>query len=191
MEVTTTFRAENREQWRSWLKDNHGKATEIWLIYDESKEQPTLSYLDSVEEAICFGWIDGIQKRISEFEKAQRFTPRRRRSNWTELNKERARRLIKLNLMTDAGLQILPDLNTSFVVADDILEALKSESQAYFYFQQFPDLYIRVRIGYIEEMRKKPEEFQKRLNNFIRKTSVGKMFGNWNDDGRLTEYLDV
>lgn len=191
MEVTTTFRAKNRGQWRVWLKDNHEMAKEIWLIYDDRKKQPTVSYLDSVEEAICFGWIDGIQKRISEFEKAQRFTPRRCRSNWTELNKERARRLIKLNLMTDAGLQTLPDLSIPFIIADDILDAIKSESQAYAYFQQFPDLYIRVRVGYIEEMRKKPEEFQKRLNNFIRKTSAGKMFGNWNDDGRLIEYLNA
>ncbi len=102
MRVTTTFRANNREAWRSWLEVNHDIAGEIWLLFDDRPENPSVSYLDSVEEAICFGWIDGIQKRYSPAEKAQRFTPRRPRGTWTELNKARARRLIELGLMTEA-----------------------------------------------------------------------------------------
>ncbi len=84
-------------------------------------------YLDAVEEAICFGWVDGIQKRFSTDELAQRFTPRKRRSNWTELNKERARRLIQLELMIEAGAATLPDLNAKFIVAEDIMEVLKAK----------------------------------------------------------------
>lgn len=185
MNVTATFKAKTRAEWRCWLTQNHIQTQEIWLISDDRVDHPTVSYLDSVEEAICFGWIDGIQKRISAENKAQRFTPRRRRSNWTELNKARTRRLIQLGLMTDAGLKTLPDLAQPFVIADDIIAALKEIPDAWQAFEQFPSLYVRVRIGYIEEMRNKPDEFAKRLGNFIRKTTAGKQYGNWNDGGRL------
>jgi uncharacterized protein YdeI (YjbR/CyaY-like superfamily) len=186
MEVTAIFQASERSGWRSWLQSNHATAAEIWLIYDDRPDQNTVSYLDSVEEAICFGWIDGIQKRISAFEHAQRFTPRRSRSHWTELNKERARRLITLGQMTEAGQKTLPDLSQPFVIANDIIEAIQAEPEIWSAFKQFPDLYIRIRIGYIEEMRKNHTEFERRLQHFIVKTAAGKMFGNWNDGGRLS-----
>ena len=134
---------------------------------------------------ICFGWIDGIAKRISGAEIAQRFTPRRSRSNWTELNKERARRLIRLGLMTDAGTRTLPDLSAKFEIASDILAAIKPDREAWQFFKELPDLYIRVRVGYIEEVRKQPDEFNRRWQNFVSKTTARKMFGNWNDGERL------
>lgn len=185
MEVTSKLKARSRAEWRSWLASNHETETEVWLVSDDRPGQPTIAYLDAVEEAICFGWIDSIAKRISSVERAQRFTPRRARSNWTELNKERARRLIRLGLMTDAGHRKLPDLSIDFEVSSDILAAINADSEAKKHFDNFPDLYVRVRLGYIEEMRKRPDEFAIRLNNFVRKTAAGKMIGNWNDDGRL------
>ena len=185
MEITSTIRVSCRAEWRSWLVANHATETQVWIVSDESLGPPGITYLDSVEEAICFGWIDGIAKRMSATEKAQRFTPRRARSNWTELNKERARRLIRLGLMTDAGARTLPDLSAKFEIAADILAAIKVEAEAWQFFQELPDLYIRVRVGYIEEVRKQPAEFNRRLQNFVAKTAVRKMFGNWNDDGRL------
>ena len=185
LQAITTYKAKDRDDWRAWLEKNYDSATEIWLLYDDRPDCPTVSYLDSVEEAICFGWIDGLQKRVNDTEKAQRFTPRRKRSHWTELNKERARRLIRLGKMTDAGQATLPDLDEPFTVPADILDALKATPKAWENFQRFPDLYIRVRISYIEEMRKRPAEFEKRLNNFLKKTVEGKLFGKWNDDGRL------
>lgn len=75
MQVTVTFKATSRKEWRDWLTQHHQSASEIWLLSDDRPAVPTVSYLDSVEEAICFGWIDGIAKRISSVEKAQRFTP--------------------------------------------------------------------------------------------------------------------
>jgi uncharacterized protein YdeI (YjbR/CyaY-like superfamily) len=186
MKVTATFVARTRSEWRSWLAANHAKQTEIWLVADKRPDHATIPYLDSVEEALCFGWIDSTAKRISQYETAQRFTPRRPRgSNWTELNKERCRRLIRLGLMTDAGRCKLPDLSVPFVVADDIRAAIHTNAEAKRHFAAFPDLYVRIRIAYIEESRKKPNEFSKRLNNFIRKTTTGKLLGNWNDNGRL------
>jgi uncharacterized protein YdeI (YjbR/CyaY-like superfamily) len=185
MDITDTIKPKNRTEWRVWLETHHQTLTEIWLLLDDRSKDPKLTYLDTVEEAICFGWIDGIQKRFSANELAQRFTPRKRRSNWTELNKERARRLIRLELMTAAGRATLPDLNVEFIVAEDILEVLKTKPTAWANFAEFPSLYRRVRIGYIEEMRKNPEEFDRRLENFVNKTTDNKMFGNWNDGGRL------
>jgi uncharacterized protein YdeI (YjbR/CyaY-like superfamily) len=185
MEITNTIKPKNRTEWREWLDKNHKSLTEIWLLSEDRTEEPTVMYLDAVEEAICFGWIDGIQKRFSTDELAQRFTPRKQRSNWTELNKERARRLIRLELMTEAGTATLPDLNAKFIVAEDITDVLKASPAAWSNFLAFPDLYRRVRIGYIEEMRKNPNEFARRLQNFVNKTADNKMFGNWNDGGRL------
>jgi uncharacterized protein YdeI (YjbR/CyaY-like superfamily) len=185
MDITHTIKPIDRTEWRTWLAQNHKTLTEIWVLSDDRPEQPTVAYLDAVEEAICFGWIDGIAKRFSSHEIAQRFTPRKRRSNWTELNKARARRLIRLELMTAAGSATLPDLDAGFVIAADIITVLQSQPDAWSNFQQFPDLYRRVRIGYIEEMRKNPTEFERRLQNFIKKTAENKLFGNWNDGGRL------
>jgi uncharacterized protein YdeI (YjbR/CyaY-like superfamily) len=185
MDITDTIKPKDRTEWREWLDKNHKTLTEIWLLSDDRPEEPTVTYLDTVEEAICFGWIDGIQKRFSTYELAQRFTPRKRRSNWTELNKERARRLIRLKLMTEAGRETLPDLNTKFSVAEDIMAVLRTKPHAWSNFLEFPDLYLRVRIGYIEEVRKNPNEFERRLQNFVSKTADDKMFGNWNDGGRL------
>lgn len=187
MEVTTTYKAIDRSAWCFWLEQHHLTSKEIWLLFDDVPGSSTISYLDAVEEAICFGWIDSVQKRFSAHERAQQFTPRKRRSNWTELNKERARRLIRLGMMTDAGFATLPDLTTKFEVPKDIVEALKAEPDAWSNFLTFPDLYRRVRIGYIEEIRKNQSEFERRLRNFVNKTARNQMFGNWNDEGRLVQ----
>ena len=187
MQMTDSVQPGDRTQWRKWLQRHHENESEIWLILLKRPGQKDLTYLDAVEEAMCFGWIDGIGKTYSDTQKAQRFTPRRKRSHWTELNKARVRRLIQLGRMTPAGESTLPELYADFKIANDIIEAIQMQPDAWTHFQSFPDLYRRVRISYIEEMRKRPDEFGKRLNHFIRKTAAGKMFGNWNDDGRLTQ----
>lgn len=179
MPITQTFYAPDRAAWRQWLADNHARASEIWLLYpDAHTGLSRVSYLESVEEALCFGWIDGIQKRMDDTQTAQRFTPRRPKSNWTELNKERARRLIAAGLMTEAGRAKLPDLAPeAFTIAPDILAALQADAETWANFQQFPAVYQRIRVGFIEEQRKQPQEFERRLNNFLKKTKAGKMFG--------------
>jgi uncharacterized protein YdeI (YjbR/CyaY-like superfamily) len=179
MEITQTLDVSSRSEWRQWLSDHHATAKEIWLLsYTRQSGKPSIPYLHAVEEALCFGWIDGIQKKFDGERSAQRFTPRRPRSNWTELNKERARRLIASGRMTEAGLIVLPDLSLdSFRVPEDILEALQADPQTWENYQQFPDLYRRIRIGFIEEVRRQPDVFQTRLRNFLKKTRENKMFG--------------
>lgn len=179
MEITPTLYVPDRVAWRQWLAENHATAQSIWLIaYDTVTGKPSVPYLQAVEEALCFGWIDGIGKRMDAQRKAQRFTPRRPKSNWTELNKERARRLIASGRMTDAGRAVLPDLAIeSFRIADDIIAALQADPEIWANFQQFPALYQRVRIGYIEEARKQPQVFAQRLDNFLRKTKQNKQYG--------------
>jgi uncharacterized protein YdeI (YjbR/CyaY-like superfamily) len=102
MEITVTIEPHERAAWRLWLEQNHEQATEIWLIYQQRSEGG-ITYLDIVEEALCFGWVDGLAKKYDANRTAQRLTPRWARSNWTELNKERVRRLIREGLMTPAG----------------------------------------------------------------------------------------
>jgi uncharacterized protein YdeI (YjbR/CyaY-like superfamily) len=179
MDITETFYASERGGWRQWLAENHATAKEIWLIYySRESGKPSVPYIHAVEEALCFGWIDGIAKKMDDERRAQRFTPRRPKSNWTELNKERARRLIASGQMTEAGLMKLPDLSLeSFQIAPDILAALQADVQVWENFQSFPGVYHRIRITYIEDMRDQPEEFQKRLDKLVQKTRQNKMFG--------------
>lgn len=183
MEITTTFDPGTRSRWRAWLHENHAVAKEIWLLL--RRDAPgSITYLDAVEEALCHGWIDGIAKRHGDAT-AQRFTPRRPRSNWTELNKERARRLIRAGQMTEAGRLSLPDLSDEEVhVPAELRERLQATPGAWAHFEAFPPLYRRIRIGYIEEMRKRdPQEWEKRLASFIARTAKNELFGNWDDSG--------
>ncbi len=179
MKITDTLYVHDRNQWREWLTQHHATDNEIWLVsYSKASEKPSIQYLHAVEEALCFGWIDGIAKKMDAERTAQRFTPRRSKSHWTELNKERARRLIANGLMTAAGQEKLPDLSIgSFQIAPDILATLQEDRDIWGNFEAFPDVYKRIRIGYIEEMRGRPEFFQKRLDNFLKKTRENKLFG--------------
>ncbi len=179
MDITETLYVADRKEWRKWLEVHHPTAKDIWLVsYSKQSGKPSISYLHAVEEALCFGWIDSIAKKIDAERTAQRFSPRRPKSNWTELNKERARRLIAAGQMTPAGFATLPDLAIeAFRIADDIRKALEADPQVWTNFQQFPPLYQRIRIGFIEEVRKQPSVFQTRLNYFIKMTRQNKQYG--------------
>ncbi|MFH1587245.1 MAG: YdeI/OmpD-associated family protein [Candidatus Diapherotrites archaeon] len=179
MEIGKTLYVTDRKAWRSWLAKNHKTEKELWLIYyKKHSNKPRIPYNDAVDEALCYGWIDSIVKRIDEERTAQRFTPRREKSPWSEMNKERARRLIKAGKMTKAGLAKIKDnLDEKFVLPENIRKALKSDSETWENFSKFPPSYKRIRIGFIEGARKRPAEFRKRLDYFIKMTKKGKQFG--------------
>ena len=109
MEIGETIYVITRDDFRKWLEKNHTSRKEIWLIqYKKATKKPSLNYVEAVEEALCFGWIDGLEKSMDAERYALRFSPRLPKSNWTETNKERARKMIAAGRMTEAGLAALP-----------------------------------------------------------------------------------
>ena len=109
MEIGETIYVITRDDFREWLEKNHRNKKEIWLIqYKKATKKPSLNYVEAVEEALCFGWIDGLEKSMDSERYALRFSPRRPKSNWTETNKERARKLIATGKMAEAGFATLP-----------------------------------------------------------------------------------
>ena len=97
----------NQHAWRRWLEANHADVPEVWLVFYKKPAQrpgrPTLTYGQSVEQAICFGWIDGLKRRIDEARYTHRFTPRKPDSNWSPTNRERLARMRSQGLMAPAG----------------------------------------------------------------------------------------
>jgi uncharacterized protein YdeI (YjbR/CyaY-like superfamily) len=94
-----------RQDWRAWLAENHAVAKERWLVFFKKHTgRPGLTYVEALEEALCFGWIDGILKRIDDEKHTIRFSPRRPNSVWSPANKQRVARLIEEGRMTEVGL---------------------------------------------------------------------------------------
>lgn len=184
----------NRKELRQWFELNGQSESYCWLVVSMREKQDTVLYLDAVEEAICFGWIDSTRKKLDDGRLVQRLSHRLRSGNWTELNKERARRLERLGLMTDEGRKYLPqDIATrSFEIHPNVMAALKKDSEVYKNFMNFPELYRIVRIDTIQSRikRNETEIFQKRLEKFIKYTKANKMYGDWNDNGRLINHLN-
>lgn len=189
MEVDNLLNLNTRGLLREWLTQNHKVERYCWVLVSSTPKPDTLLYLDVVEEALCFGWIDGIRKTNSEGQTVQRLSPRAKKSSWTELNKERARRLEKLGLMTDAGRKVLPDMNPeAFVIDPLIVQRLNEEQRVHDNFMGFPELYQRIRIDTIQRVRNDKELYQSRLDKLINKTRDNQMYGDWNDSGRLLDY---
>jgi uncharacterized protein YdeI (YjbR/CyaY-like superfamily) len=177
--IGKTVQPKSRSAWRRWLERNHARAAEIWLVCFKKKSgKKTVTHDAAVEEALCFGWIDGVIKKLDAERYTQRFSPRRPRSNWSELNKERARRLIQSGKMTAAGRAVLPDLSlNTYQFPEDILARLRADPIAWRHFQKFPAAYKRIRIGFLENSRERPEFFEKRFAFFLKKTRENKMYG--------------
>ncbi len=109
MEIGETLYVTTGDEFRKWLLKNHRTKKEIWLVqYKKATKKPSINYVDAVEEAFCFGWIDGLEKSMDAERYALRFSPRRPKSNWTNTNKERARKMIAEGRMTPAGRAALP-----------------------------------------------------------------------------------
>lgn len=178
-----------RRDFRDWLIKNSDIEKECWIAVKRGKTPPdnALWYLDAVEEALCFGWIDSNLKNVDGIS-YQRFSKRQKKSVWTELNKERCRRLERLGLMTDKGREVCPDLNAEFIIDADILDCFNTYPKAYCNFQAFPDLYKRVRVDNIQRVRLSKELFESRLKKLIEASERSEMIGDWNDCGRLLEY---
>lgn len=179
----------NRNDFREWLINNSRTEKECWIAVKRGKTPPenALWYLDAVEEALCFGWIDSTVKNVDGIT-LQRFGPRTKNGRWTELNKERCRRLERLGLMTSRGRSVCPDLDAKFIIMPEIISAFESNPVAWNNFSNFPSLYQRVRIDNIQRVVSKSELFESRLMKLIEASERKEMIGDWHDCGRLLDY---
>jgi uncharacterized protein YdeI (YjbR/CyaY-like superfamily) len=169
-----------RSEWRAWLRKNYKTARAVWLVFHKKHTgRPRVAYNDAVEEAIAFGWIDSIAKRIDEDRYAQRFTPRNPKSSFSESNIARLRAMAaKGKIMPEVLDRVRPLLVEKPVrVPPDILAALKADPETWKNFRAFSDSYQRIRIGYLEGSRDRPEQFAKRLRNFLKMTKANRLIG--------------
>ena len=178
-DMRTELCVSSREEWRSWLKENHDRADMVWLVYFKKHTgKPGINYADSVEEALCFGWIDSIKKSIDEERYTHKFTPRRAKSKWSPLNIKRAKKLIEEGKMTRSGLQLFSqrvDYGDEFIEARsskelpipaDIEAALKSNADAWKNFTNLAPGYKKQYVGWLITA-KKPETKERRLKEAI------------------------
>jgi len=173
MQITNPKHFKTRGEFRKWLKKKHAKQKELWILfYKVHTNKKSVRYAEVVEEALCFGWIDGIVKRIDDEKHAQRYTPRKTRSIWSNVNKERAKRMIAEGKMTDAGLQKIKEAKKngwwnkaySFEVENimslEMKKVLMSDKEAWNNFQNFGKSYQNTYIFWVnyakrEETKKK------------------------------------
>lgn len=167
----------NRQDWRTWLENNFETRDDIWLEYPKKETgKERILYNDAVEEALCFGWIDTTVKSLDKETSIQRFCKRRNNSPYSQPNKERLKWLLEHGLIHKSVLEEVEKVTKEkFVFPRELVEKLKTDQQTWENFQKMSESYKRIRIAYIESARKRPEEFEKRLNNFIAKTKANKM----------------
>ena len=185
-----TLEMSTRVAWRNWLETHHESETEIWLIYYKKGMGKTgVDYEASVEEALCFGWIDSLIKRIDDQRYARKFTPRKAQSQWSESNKQRIAKLLKAGLMTKAGLELLEAAKSSgnwhktiskpefsYEMPATFADALKKNARAANAFRDLPPSYQRQYLAWIEAA-KRVETRDRRITESIRLLSQGRKLG--------------
>lgn len=190
MEVTNLLDIHTREELYAWYLKHYAKVPDFWLrVNRASVDYPgVIRYVDAVEVALCFGWIDSTMKRIDDGKPVQHFTPRRKGSNWCEQNLVRCRRLVFLGEMTPAGLAVAPSLDPSlFVFEDWVLDAIRADAQAWEFFQSCPENYRRIKVDRIQHYwhTGRQEYAQRMLAKFICDCHDGRLQPGWSDFGRL------
>jgi uncharacterized protein YdeI (YjbR/CyaY-like superfamily) len=178
-----------RDAWRTWLEENHATAKEAWLLhYKKHIGKPGLSLEEAVEEALCFGWIDGVLKPIDEEKYALRYSPRKKDSIWSETNKRRVGKLIKQGRMTEAGLAKVREAKASGEwraaalredttnIPDDLRQALKASPQARHNFDRLAPSHKRQYIYWITSA-KTDTTRRRRIQETVRLAADGKRLG--------------
>lgn len=177
-------------QWRSWLTKNHGREKEgVWLVFlKKGDEKKTMGYEEALLEALCLGWIDSVIRNIDEEKYCRKFTPRRRDSKWSALNRKRVAKLIKEGRMKKAGFAAIeagkvsgmwekddrPEIPTDLPA--DLEEALKKNNSAKQYFYSLAPSFRKQYIGWIV-MAKKAETRKRRIEESISLLSKGQKLG--------------
>jgi len=178
MKITKSLLITTRKEWHSWLKKNHAREQELWLVFNKKTAgKPVLEYEDAVEEALCFGWIDSIIQKIDAESYARKFNPRRKGSNWSDVNIRRVKKLIEENKMQPAGMvHVSPELlkrkpakQIGLTLGDTpafILEAFSREPEALRFFNSLAPTYRKYFILWISSA-KREETRQKRIAESI------------------------
>ncbi|WP_018626752.1 YdeI/OmpD-associated family protein [Niabella aurantiaca] len=169
----------NRTEWRNWLLANHDKESSVWLVlYHKGSSTPSVEIAEAMEEALCFGWIDSKAKKRDKESFYLTFSQRKPQSNWSNINKERADRMIKLGLMTQSGQRLidlakktgtwdaLTDVQ-NLVVPADLQELFNQNRSAFGHFEKFSPSSKRVILEWIQNA-KKPETRQRRIVETVR-----------------------
>ncbi len=175
-EISTKYFID-RKEWRKWLETNFETEDDIWLEYPLKKTgKERILYNDAVEEALCFGWIDSTVKSLNEETTIQRFCKRKKKSSFSQPNIERLKWLFENNLIHDLiKNEVVKIIQQEFIFPENIISQLRSDKTVWENYDNFSEPYKRIRIAYIDSARKRPEEFEKRLNNFMKKTKENKL----------------
>jgi uncharacterized protein YdeI (YjbR/CyaY-like superfamily) len=165
-------------EFRRWLEVNHARVSELWAgFFKKDSGKSGVTYAEAVDEALCFGWIDGLKKRVDELSYTHRFTPRKPKSNWSRTNVQHVERLEKAGRMTPAGLKAyaarepersgvysFENVPRKLAAADQ--KQFKADKVAWEYFQRQPPGYQRTAIWWVVSA-KKPETRARRLGQLI------------------------
>lgn len=186
MKITKSFTPASLSDWRNWLIKNHDREQEIWLVYFKpGAGKASIDYESSVEEALCFGWIDSIIQKIDDEKYARKFNPRRPDSQWSETNKRRVLKVIREARMTEAGLAKVTfdvkEVDTSkpkpkrppVNMPAKMEQALKSRPKLWAAFQKVTPSLQRTYILWLSDA-KKPETFEKRFKMLVEEVLAGK-----------------
>jgi uncharacterized protein YdeI (YjbR/CyaY-like superfamily) len=170
--------------WREWLADHHGSHPGIWLVFHKRHTgKPAITYEDAVDEALCFGWIDSLIKRLDDDRYARKFTPRKADSRWSELNRKRYARLKASGRIMPSGAKRAPTDRTyeiprrrAWKLPSYIRAELERHATAWNCFQQLPPSHRRRTIGWIDSA-KQQETKLRRLQEAVRVLSSGRRLG--------------
>ena len=186
MDIKEPLRFTTPRDWRAWLSLNHTREKETWLlITKKNSRQGGTSYNQALEEALCFGWIDGKMKSIDEDKFVLRFSPRKPKSIWSKMNKENTERLIASGRMTGAGLTVIEEAKKNGAwegaytnkvkdkVPADLETALSQNSAALTNFNNFANSYRNMYIGWVTSSKTKATR-QKRIAEVVKKSLLNK-----------------
>jgi uncharacterized protein YdeI (YjbR/CyaY-like superfamily) len=171
----------NREEWREWLRANHASLPGAWLAFH--KGATSLGYDEAVEEALCFGWIDSIVKRLDERRYARKFTPRNPGSKWSSVNRKRYENVKAKGLLEAAGLERAPGPRSGDAPRPSLdrlpayfESALQADSRAEEFFRGLAPSYRRIYVGWVDSA-KRQETREKRLAEALTLLRAGKKPG--------------
>ena len=171
--------------WRAWLEENHDTVPAVWLVLTKKGGTVTrLDYAGALEEALCFGWIDGVTNTLEDGRQAQLLTPRRRGSGWSPSNKERVERLIADGRMTSAGLLAIDaakadgtwsmmDAAEALIEPAELASALDANPEARRQWDGFPRSPRRALIWWVMSA-KRPETRQRRVTTIVEEAAEGR-----------------